>query len=293
MSGRIVATATAVAGAIVWFGFALAPALAQTAAPKPATDIVIARVEGQPIYRGAMLRAFASLPAQMKKPGLEAMYPDLIKRLIQQRLLVITGRKNNLAEHPVVIKRMEVLEDAVIGEVYYNQLIERSLTPGLLEKRYQEFLTKNPATDQVHARHILVKTEADAKNVIGHINAGKSFEDAAREFSTGPSASKGGDLGYFKKTDMVKPFAEAAFAMKAGDVTPAPVKTRFGWHVIKVENRRVTQPPSFEEMKPRILRDVGRNIAVGAMQKLVESAKVERFALDGTPMPQKMTPKAK
>ena len=173
----------------------------------------------------------------------------------------------------------------MISEVYLNQLIEQNLTPGLLEQRYKEFLEQNPPRDEVRARHILLKTETDAKNVIGHLDAGKDFADAAKEFSTGPSASNGGDLGYFKRGDMVKPFSDAAFALKAGGVTPAPVKTRFGWHVIKIEDRRTVKPPTFEEMRPRILRDVGRNIAVGVMQQLVSGAKVERFTLEGKPMP--------
>jgi peptidyl-prolyl cis-trans isomerase C len=205
--------------------------------------------------------------------------------MIQQHLLVINGRKHNMAENEVVKRRLKRLEDALIGEVYLNQLVEQNLTPGLLDQRYKAFIEQNPPADEVHARHILVKTETDAKNVIGHLDAGKSFEDAAKEFSTGPSATSGGDLGYFKRGDMVKPFSDAAFAMKAGDVTPVPVKTRFGWHVIKVEDRRTTTAPSFREMKPRLVREAGRNIAMGVMQQLVEAAKVERFTLEGKPMP--------
>jgi len=275
-------------GALFACGLALlAPqfASAQTAAGKPVDDILVARVEGTPIYRSEVLRAFSGLPDQMKQAGLETIYPQLVERMIQQRLLIINGRKNNLSDSEIVKRRVKQLEDAVIGEVYLNQIIEQNVTPSLLEERYQAFLKQNPPAEEVHARHILLKTEIDAKNVIGHLDAGKSFEDAAREFSTGPSASSGGDLGYFKRGDMVKPFADAAFALQANNVTPLPVKTRFGWHVIKVVDRRTVEPPSFEEMKPRILRDVGRNVAVGVMQQMVEAAKVERFTLEGKPMP--------
>lgn len=265
----------------------LAPlsANAQFSEPEGADDIAIANVEGTPIYRSEVLRAFGTLPPQMQQAGLETLYPQLVERMIQQRLLVINGRKNNMADSELVKSRLKRLEDALIGEVYLNSLVEQNLTPGVLDEHYKQFLAKNPPVDEVHARHILLKTETDAKNVIGHLDAGKSFEDAAKEFSTGPSAASGGDLGYFKSGDMVKPFSDAAFALKAGDVTPLPVKTRFGWHVIKVEDRRTVTPPSFEEMKPRILREVGREVAVGVMQQLVQDAKVERFTLDGKPMP--------
>jgi len=247
-------------------------------------NLVVARVAGQDIHRSEVVRAFSSLPQQMQKAGFEAVYPQLLERLIQQRLLIVEGRKNKLENTPEVKSRLKLLEDALVGEVYLNQLIEQNLTPGLLERRYQEFLKKNPPVAEVRARHILLKTETDAKNVIGHLDAGKSFDAAAKEYSTGPSAANGGDLGYFKRGDMVKPFADAAFAMKAGTVTPLPVKTRFGWHVIKVEDRRTGTPLSFEKMRPRILRDAGRTIALGVMQKLVAGANVERFGLDGKPL---------
>ena len=273
--------------ALIAASFVLFPvsfANAQTAAPKAADDAVVAKVEGQVIHRSEVIRAFSTLPQQMQQAGFETIYPNLLERLIQQRLLIIEGRKMKLAESAEVKSRLKRLKDALIGEIYLNQLIEQNVTPGLLERRYAEHLQKNPPVDEVRARHILLKTEIDAKNVIGHLQAGKTFPDAAKEFSTGPSAAKGGDLGYFKRGDMVKPFADAAFAMKAGDVSPLPVKTRFGYHVIKVEDRRAVAPLTFEKMKPKILRDVGRTVAVGVMQQLVATAKVERFALDGKPM---------
>ena len=252
-------------------------------------DPVVAKVEGHDIRRSEMVRAFSSLPQQMQQAGFEKIYPQLLERLIQQQLLIVEGRKNNLENNPKVKRQLKRMEDVLIGEVYLNQLIEQNLTPGVVERRYQEFLKKNPPVEEVRARHVLLKTEIDAKNVIGHIDAGKAFEAAAKEFSTGPSAANSGDLGYFKRGDMVKPFSDAAFAMKAGEVTPLPVKTRFGWHVIKVEDRRTVTPPSFEEIRPRILRDAGRTIAVSVMRQMVESAKVKRFGLDGKPLPAPLT----
>lgn len=248
-------------------------------------DVPAAVVDGQKIMRSTVLREYEGLPDSIKQQGgLEAIYPRLLDRIIQQQLLVQQGRKNNMAKDPDVVARMKDLEDAVIGEFYLNRLIEKNMAPDFLENQYKAFLAQNPPTEQVHARHILLKTETDATNVIGHLAAGKDFEDAAKEFSTGPSAPNGGDLGFFKKEDMVKPFADAAFAMKAGEISKAPVKTRFGYHVIQVVERRTDNPPSFEEMKPQLMQGAGRNIAIEVMEKLMGSAKVERFELDGTPM---------
>ena len=258
----------------------LPPAMAQTSAPA-AVDVIVANVEGKPIYRNTVLRAFSLLPPKIRENGVEAIYATLLERVIQQRLLVINGRENNLAADPLVKSRLKELEDVVIGEVYLNRLIEKNITPGFLEKQYAAFLKQNPPMEQIHARHILLKTETDAKNVIGHIAAGKKFEDAAREYSTGPSASSGGDLGFFKRTDMVKPFSDAAFTMADGTVSQTPVKTRFGWHVIQVVERKVEKAPSFDQVKPQLVRRAGRNVAVKIMEELVDSARVERFTFEG------------
>jgi len=259
------------------------PALSQ-GAKKPQKDIVVAKVEGQKIYRSELLRAFQGLPKEVKQTGLEVIYPKLVERLIQQRLLIIEGRAKKLSNDSEVLRRMKQLEGAVIGEIFLNRLIEKNLRPELLKERYQAFRVSNPAREEVHARHILLDKEVDATNLIAHVQGGMDFAEAAKKYSTGPSASKGGDLGYFGRSDMVKPFADAAFALKTGAYTQKPVKTKFGWHVIKVEDHRTVQPPSFEALKPRLIQEVGQGVALEVMKKLVAAAKVERFAMDGSPL---------
>lgn len=276
--------------AFVAIGMISQPVLAQGGG-KAAKDIVVAKVEGETIYRNELLRAFQSLPKEVKQTGLEVIYPKLVERLIQRRLLIIQGRKKNLAKDAEVVRRMKLLENAVIGEVYLNRLIEKNLKPELLKERYQAFLASNPSREEVHARHILLEKEIDATNLVAHLQGGMDFSEAAKKYSTGPSASKGGDLGYFGRKDMVKPFADAAFTLKKGEFTQKPVKTKFGWHVIKVEDHRTVQPPTFEALKPRLIQEAGQGVAVSVMQKLVEAAKVERFALDGSLI--KSAPKAK
>ena len=176
---------TSARAALIAAGFVLIAAFPVAAQDDP----VVAKVEGQEIRRSEVVRAFSSLPQQMQQAGFETIYPGLLERLIQQRLLIVEGRKNKLEESDEVKVRLKRLEDALVGEVYLNQLIEQNMTPGLLEQRYKEFLAKNPPVDEVRARHILLKTETDAKNVIGHLDAGKKFDEAAKEFSTGPSAA--------------------------------------------------------------------------------------------------------
>jgi peptidyl-prolyl cis-trans isomerase C len=163
-------------------------------------------------------------------------------------------------------------------------LIESKLSPELLKERYDAFVANNPPREEAHARHILLEKEVDATNLIAHLDGGMDFAEAAKKYSTGPSASKGGDLGYFGRGDMVKPFSDAAFAMKKGEYTKKPVKTKFGWHVIKVEDLRKVEAPTFEALKPRLVQQAGQGLATQAMSDLVSGAKVERFALDGSPL---------
>ena len=112
------------------------------------------------------------------------------------------------------------------------------MTDDEVKARYDEEIKKLPPQEEVHARHILVKTEAEAKDIIKQLDAGKDFAELAKEKSTDPNKSEGGDLGYFAKGRMVKEFEDAAFALKKGEYTKTPVKTQFGYHVIKVEDKR-------------------------------------------------------
>ena len=107
-----------------------------------------------------------------------------------------------------------------------------------VKKHFQKYLISNSESDEIRARHILLQTQEQAIEIIRQLNQGGDFENLARMFSTGPSGKKGGDLGYFTRERMVKPFSEAAFATPVGSFTSKPIKTQFGWHIIKVEDKR-------------------------------------------------------
>ena len=143
----------------------------------------------------------------------------------------------------------------------------------------------NPAASEVHARHILLETEEKAREVLAEVQGGKEFAAAAQEYSTGPSGPNGGDLGFFTADQMVKPFADAAFAMKPGEVSAEPVKTDFGWHVIKVEDRREQAQPGLEEMKEQLSQEATQEIAAEMMAGLREGAEIVTFDIDGNPIP--------
>jgi peptidyl-prolyl cis-trans isomerase C len=147
---------------------------------------------------------------------------------------------------------------------------------------------KNPPTKEVRARHILVDTESKAKDLAKQAKGGTDFAKLASKNSIGPSAQRGGDLGYFTAGEMVKPFSDVAFKLKKGEVSATPVKTQFGWHIIKVEDVRTRKVPPFERVKVQMEREVWEKLGKDFLRQYREQAKVERFSFDGS---KKLPPK--
>jgi peptidyl-prolyl cis-trans isomerase C len=250
----------------------------------PSGDPVVARVDGTELRLSDVKAAQQSLPAQAQKLPFEQIYPMLLDRLVDATLLIEAGHKEHLEQDAEFQSRLKQYEDRLIQETYINQAIKPAETEDKLRARYQTFLKEKPAKEEVHASHILLATEAEAKSVIAELDKGADFAALAKKYSTDPGAGSGGDLGYFGHDDMVKEFADAAFALSPGQYTKTPVKTEFGWHVIKVEDRRAGKPPSFEEAREQLSRDVAREIIDAKLKDLRAAAKIEEFGLDGKPL---------
>jgi len=208
-----------------------------------------------------------------------------LDRLVDGMLITEAGRKAHLDQDPEVQLRLRRYEDRLIQEAYLNRAIKAAETEDQLKARYQTFAKEKAGREEVHARHILVKTEAEAKAIIAELDKGADFAELAKEDSTDPGGKSGGDLGYFGHDDMVKEVADTAFALPAGQYTKAPVKTEFGWHVIKVEDHRVSTPPSFDEARQEVSQLVAHDVVDAKLKELRSAAKVETYGLDGKPLP--------
>jgi peptidyl-prolyl cis-trans isomerase C len=259
---------------------------AQPAPPadaKPATkDPVVAVVNGQQIHLSDVEIAQQSLPQQYRNMPLSAVFPALLDRMVDSKLVEQDGRKNKVTDDPAFKKRLAFVEDQVVQDFWLQEQIADKVTPERMKQAYEEKVKNMPAEDEVHARHILVATEPEAKAIIADLKKGAAFDKLAKEKSTDKaSGAEGGDLGWFKKTDMVKEFADAAFALKKGELSQTPVKTQFGYHVIKVEDRRKAPPPSFEELSGQIHQDLARETVTAMLNKLRADAKIEKFNIDG------------
>jgi peptidyl-prolyl cis-trans isomerase C len=282
---RVIALICAVAAAS-------AAAQAQQPAAKPpaqkppaaaAKDPVVATVNGVPIHLSELEVAQQALPPQYRNVPLQSVYPALLDRIIDSKLVVADGKKNKVEADPAFKKRMAFVEDQVVQDYWLQKEIAKRITNEQMQARYQEKLKSMPAEEEVHARHILVATEQEAKDLLAELKKGTAFDKLAREKSTDKaSGAEGGDLGWFKRTDMVKEFSDAAFNLKKGELSEAPVKTQFGFHVIKVEDRRKAPPPSFEEMSDHIRDELARETVSHFLDQLRGSAKIEKFNIDGS-----------
>jgi peptidyl-prolyl cis-trans isomerase C len=217
---------------------------------------------------------------------LQQIYPALLDRLVDGMLVTEAGRKAHLDQDPELQARLKRFEDRLIQEAYLSRAVKEAETEDRLKARYESFAKDKGGREEVHARHILVKTEAEAKAIIGELDKGADFATLAKKDSIDPgAASGGGDLGYFGRDDMVKEFADAAFALPAGQYTKTPVKTQFGWHVIEVEDHRAGKPPSFEEARQEVSQLVAQDVVQAKLKELRGAAQVETFGLDGKPLP--------
>jgi peptidyl-prolyl cis-trans isomerase C len=240
-------------------------------------DPVIATVNGDAIRNSDMTMFYDSLPSQYREVPMVSLYDQLIEGLIESRVLAQAARQAGLMDDPQVKRRLAFVTNDMLQQTYLNQLLAEQITEPRMRAEYDATIGAQPGEEEVSARHILLEDEAAARAVIEALAAGGDFVTLAQTRSTGPSAPSGGDLGYFTKDQMVAPFSEAAFALNPGEYTVVPVKTQFGWHVIKVEDRRLSAPPSFEDSQAEISRQMAKDYVFGLMEKLRESAEISRF----------------
>lgn len=257
------------------------PALAQDG-----QDPVVATVDGAPILRSDVERTLSELPEQYHQMPLDVLFDALRDRAIDTALLSGEADRRELSEDPAVKAALADAERRILRNRLIETTVERAVTEDALEAAY-ETRKADPAfsREEVKARHILVETEETAKELIVELEEGADFASLAAEHSTGPSGPNGGDLGYFEKEQMVGPFADAAFAMEAGAFSAEPVETRFGWHVILVEDRRTTTP-SFEDTRVELEQELGRLAVTDLLERLRADAAIERFDLDGSALPE-------
>ncbi len=245
---------------------------------------VVAKVDNQPITRVDVFRYIQAMPANVQQLPPSAVYPLALEQVIDTRLIQNKAEAAGLEEDEEVKTQLSMARQQIVRSVYIQREVDKRISDGQLKKKYDEVVKAMGKQEERHARHILVDSEAKAKEVIEKLNGGADFAALSKEYSTGPSAENGGDLGWFTKEDMVPAFSEAAFATDKGKVDQTPVQTQFGWHVIKVEDVRTRPAPTFDEMKPMIQAELRREVVADLVKDWREGADIEVFDINGEPL---------
>ena len=256
-------------------------ALLAVATPAFAGDYVMMKVNNQDITTTEFKKALDSQFPEGKAPAVESLKPEqreaLLRGLMTQHLLLTEVDKSGIEKTDAVQKQLADVKKMVLVKAFLAQKSGDLITESDLKSAYDDMVSAVRDEKEVRARHILVPTEKEAQDVKKKLADGKSFEDVAKEFSKDPgSASQGGDLGYFTKDKMVKEFADAAFGLKKGEISD-PVKSPFGWHIIKVEDSRKVAAPTFNEAKEGLRQKLQQQKLGDYVHGLIKSADVKLF----------------
>ena len=260
-----------------------APAAPATPAPAPAlptpADGILARVQGVEIRQADLDAAEEDIGGQataQMNPEQKREY--LLSFVIDLTLAAKAAEQRNIQGGPDFARKLAYYRNKLLVETLLNSETAARVNEAEMRKIYDEQRARVTPEDEVRARHILVESEDEAKAIIAQLRGGADFATIAKEKSKDPGgAANGGDLGFFSKAQMVPEFAEAAFGMQAGQLSEAPVKTQFGWHIIKVEERRQRPIPSFEQVRGQIEDFLTRRVQADLVQRLRAEAQVERF----------------
>ena len=238
--------------------------------------ILVAKLNGEDIYLDEVLRLVEKLPEEIRQQPLETYFDRLIDDIVDSRLAAAAGNEAGLTNDERVIEQMSIAAQRVLAEAWINSELRKSITDEAVQQAYDIFVADEQSRHEVRARHILVKEKAEAEAVITELQGGADFAELAKKRSTGPSGPNGGDLGYFPRGAMVPAFENAAFALAAGSFTQTPVQTQFGWHIILVEEKRIAEAPTIEELAPQLRQNLISQNLGRLLDSLRTNARIER-----------------
>jgi peptidyl-prolyl cis-trans isomerase C len=256
---------------------AIAASLCVPMAPSRADDNpVVARANGIDIHESDLAFAEEEIGSNMPQMGPDQKRDYLITYLSDVIVLSQAAEQKKIADNPDVQRRLTFDRNRVLMEAYLQNVGRAAVTDEAMHKVYDDATKQMPPEEEVHARHILVPTEDEAKAIEDQLKKGADFAALAKEKSKDPGAADGGDLGYFTKDQMVPEFAEVAFKLDKGQISD-PVHTQFGWHIIKVEDKRTKPTPTFDQVKPQLENYVAHRAQAELVDNLRKTAQIERL----------------
>jgi peptidyl-prolyl cis-trans isomerase C len=265
-------TVSCMLGALVIAASLCAPAVPLRADDNP----VVARVNGVDIHESDLAFAEEEIGSNMPQMGPDQKRDYLITYLTDVIVMSQAAEQKKVADNPDVQRRLAFDHNRVLMEALLQDVGRAAVTDEAMHKVYDDATKQMPPEEEVHARHILVPTEDEAKAIEDQLKKGADFAALAKEKSKDPGAADGGDLGYFTKDQMVPEFAEVAFKLDKGQISD-PVHTQFGWHIIKVEDKRTKPTPTFDQVKVQLENYVAHRAQAELVDNLRKTAQIERL----------------
>ena len=278
------AAARHVAAACLVSACSIGAVWAQSDSTRAAGDPILAKVNGQAVHQSDVRNVVKQLPPSAMSIPPQKLYPLVLNKIIDTIALAAEAYRTGIDKDPGVQHRVAEAKQEVLASALLTKDIAPLITDDALHARYMAEIASKPGEEEVHTRDILVNDEATAKKIIAELNNGADFATLAKQYSKDANAAAhGGDLGFVKKSEMNPAFADAALALRPGQITKTPVQTQFGWHVIQVlESRRALQP-TFEQVRGPLRQEIVKEYGQKAVAQALAQAKVERFNLHGSP----------
>ena len=237
---------------------------------------VVATVDGEPVTVGDLAVAARDMQQELAQVPPDMRMQMVIDTVVEIKLFEKAAIKEGLDKTDPVMKRLALLRGRALRNEYLLNKVGKVVTEDAVKKKFDEEVAKFVAGDELHLFHILVKTEDEAKAIIADLDKGGDFEKIAKEKSSDPgSGASGGDLGFIGKGKTVQPFEDAAFKLEVGQYTKAPVQSQFGWHVIKLTEKRKQEPPAFGDREAAIRQELLTQFLQAEVKALRDGAKIE------------------
>ena len=246
------------------------------------TATIAAEVDGGKITKAEVMNALKTL--SVKEADREKVYPALVDQMINERLIDAEIAKSKIESDPEFKTRLEAMKSQLIKTLFIEKHLKKNVTEKAVKDEYKKLKKANKGKKEAHARHILVKTEEEAKQIIKDLDNGAQFQMLAIERSSDPSAKNGGDVGFFAEDEIVPEFSKAAFKLKPGTYTKEAVKSQFGWHVIYLEAKRDRVVPDLKAVEKTIRTKLGQESVESLIKGLRAKADIKRFDMDGNPI---------
>ena len=239
--------------------------------------ILVASVDGIDIQLYEILDLIEQLPTEYQNQPLANYFDQMVDEVINTKLAAKAGEKSELSDDPTVIEAMRNAAQKVLAENWLRTELAKSVTSEAIEDAYNAYVADAASREEIRASHILLPDEQAAMNAIQKLQGGKDFAELAREISTGPSGPNGGELGYFGRGAMVPVFEQAAFNLDVDSFTTSPVQSQFGWHVIKVFDKRISEARTQDEMSQQLTQNITKISFARIIETLRANATIEKI----------------